>query len=139
MRLSSKILKNVSNVNHYQYEDQAYIFEGQENEFYFQLVDLDKLTYWKDSEVLPDHPLRYMTAEDAEIVVNFSSLFDDDQFDVTATRPFPQDSSIWKVSLTDSQLPRTGNLIFTFTENGKSKRVVVIHAINTTLLEIGGC
>jgi len=139
MRLSAKLLKNVSSVNHFQYEDQAYIVEGSSNEFYFQLVDLDKLTYGKDSEALPDHPLRYMPATGSTIVAEFDSLFEDDQFTINATQPFPQDASIWKVEMTEEQIPKSGNFIFTLTENSKSKRVVVRSAITVELNDVGGC
>ena len=138
MRLSAKILKNVANVNHFEYQDQIEIFEGMENEFYFQLVDLDKVTTEKDSKPLPDHPLRYMS-EDSTLVVEFDSLFDDEQFEVTATQPFLLDSSIWKVVLTEEQTPKTGNMIFRFTENSKTKRASVRNAIRVTLETQGGC
>jgi hypothetical protein len=139
MRLSAKMLKNVANVNHFQYEDQVYILEGSTNEFYFRLVDLNKLTYGKDSESLPDHPLRYIPAVGATIEVEFDSLFDDEKFTVNATQPFPEDRSIWKVQLNDDQLPRTGNFIFTLTEGTNTKRVVVRGAISVELNDVGGC
>lgn len=140
MRLSAKILKNVSNINHFNYADQATIVEGSSNEFHLQLVDLDKLTYDKDSVALPDHPLRYIPATGATLVATFSSLFEDEEFSVSATQPFTDDKSIWKVGLTDEQLPKTGNLILTLTENGNSKKFVVRFAIRTELSDdFGGC
>jgi hypothetical protein len=138
MRLSAKMLKNVANVNHFEYQDQIEIFEGNENEFHFQLVDLDKITTEKDSKALPDHPLRYMS-ENTSLVVEFDSLFDDEKFEVSATQPFALDSSIWKVSLTEEQTPKTGNMTFRFTEDGKTKRVSVRNVIRVTLEDQGGC
>jgi hypothetical protein len=138
MRLSAKILKSVANVNHFGYADQATIVEGSSNEFYLQLVDLDKLTYGKDSEALPDHPLRYMPAAGAALVATFSSLFEDEGFQINASQPFTDDKSIWKVELTDEQLPKTGNLILTLTENGNSRRFVVRFAIRVELNDVGG-
>ena len=139
MRLSAKLLKNVASVNHYQYEDQVTLSEGQENEFYFQVVDLDKLTYGKDSEALPDHPLRIMTEDTASLIVEFDSVFDGESFEVAATKPFSLDSSIWKVSLTEQQLPKTGNFIFRLTVGSKTMRAVVRNSIRVELSDVGGC
>jgi hypothetical protein len=140
MRLSAKILRNVANVNHFGYTDQATIVEGSSNEFHLQLVDLDKLTYGKDSEALPDHPLRYMPAAGATLTATFSSLFEDEEFQISASQPFVDDKSIWRVELTDEQLPKTGNLVLTLVENGNNKRFVVRFAINVELNDnVGGC
>jgi hypothetical protein len=139
MRLSAKMLKNVSSVNHFQYEDQAYLVEGQTNEIYFQLVDLDKLTYGKDSEALPDHPLRYMPASGATLEASFDSLYDEEKFTKSATQPFTQDPSIWKIELTEEELPKTGNFSFVLTEGSSKKKVVVRFAINVQLNDVGGC
>lgn len=138
MRLSAKMIKNVEHVNNFQYTDEVEIQEGNENEFYFQLVDLDKVPLAEDSKVLPDLPLRYMS-EDGSLVVEFDSLFDDETFEVAATQPFALDSSIWKVTLTEDQVPKTGNMVFRFTENSKTKRVSVRNVIRVTLEDLGGC
>lgn len=139
MRLSAKILRNVSNVNSFQYDEQAYLAEGSTNEFYFQLVDLSRLTYGKDSQEYPDHPLRYMPAVGATISAEFDSLYDDEKFAIMATQPFANDTSIWKVSFQPDQLPKTGNFSITLTEGSSVQRFTVKQAITVSLLAVGGC
>jgi hypothetical protein len=139
MRLSAKMLKNALSVNYYQYEDQVNIIEGQDNEFYFQLVNLDLMTYGKDSEALPDHPLRYMPASGATVTASFDSLFDENKFEKSATQPFPQDPSIWKITFAADELPRTGNFSITLNENGSIKKSSIRHAISVHFENSGGC
>jgi len=140
MRLSAKILKNVSGVNHFEYGSTAYISENNVNEIYFQLVDLDKtLDPKNDYSALPNYPLRYMPATGATLSVIFDSLFDDAQFEKAATQPFAQDSSIWKVELAADELPKSGNFIFALTEGSSTKRAVVKGAISVSLEEVGSC
>jgi hypothetical protein len=140
MRLSAKMLKNVSNVNHFEYSTPAYASEGSSNDIYFQLVDMDKPTIpAKDTSALPEYPLRYMPAAGATVNVIFDALLDDIQFEVAASNPFPQDTSIWKVSLTSSQLPRSGNFIFELTEGSNTKTVVVMNGLSVALNEVGSC
>jgi len=139
MRLNAKILKNVANVNSFQYEEQAYLSEGSTNEFYFQLVDLSKLTYGKDSQEFPDHPLRYMPAAGATISAEFDSLEDEMKFSVNATQPFANDTSIWKVTSLSTQLPRSGNFSITLTEGLSIQKATIKQAISTALNDVGGC
>lgn len=139
MRLSAKILKNVANVNSFQYDEQAYLSEGSTNEFYFQLVDLGRLTYGKDSQEFPDHPLRYMPQAGATVSAEFDSLEDDEKFSVNATQPFANDTSIWKISLLPTQLPRSGNFSITLTEGSSVQKATIKQAISTTLNDVGGC
>lgn len=139
MRLSAKMLRNVDGVNSFQYADQNYIYEGQENEIYLQIVDLDKRTKEGDSEALPQHPLRYMPEAGATLKGEFDSLFDDEEFEVVATQPFPQDSSIWKMTLSAEQLPKTGNLTIVLTEGTKVKRSIIRNVITVYLNDVGSC
>jgi len=140
MRLYAKMLKNVSNVNHFEYTATTYVAEGGVNDIYFQLVDLDKVYYpGIDTSTLPNNPLRYMPATGSTIDVIFDSLFDDAQFVKTATQPFAQDASIWKVSLAADEIPSSGNFIFELTESGSVKRVTVKNVMNVSLNEVGSC
>ena len=63
MRLNAKILKNVVNVNQWEYTNQAHVQEGQINEIYLQLVDLDKSMGTDKSLIYPEfrnRPFRVM-------------------------------------------------------------------------------
>src|SRR5690606_26598625 len=101
---------------------------------------LDKKLYpAKDSTALPDCPLRYIPSQTATLEMEFDSLYDDEKFTVNAINPFPEDKSIWKVSMSDEQIPNSGNLIIHLTENGTTKRAVIRSVIYVELSEIGGC
>lgn len=146
MRLTAKILKNVSSVNHWDYANQAYIFEGQINEMYFQIVDLDKTPLIDKSVAFPEFPLRYMpTGAAVSLSVTFPALRNDptdagaEEIVVAASQPFPQDPSIWKLTLSSSQTPKTGNIQITLTEDGAEKTFLSISAIAVEPLKHGGC
>lgn len=140
MRLNAKLLKNVANVNQWQYANQASVQEGQVNEIYIQLVDLDKMPGIDKSSVLPDFPLRYIP-QGAVIAVQatFPSIDDDLEFSVLGTQPFVDDKSIWKFSLSNTQLPKSGNFKVKITEDGVDKFILVKNGISVDLLNIGGC
>lgn len=140
MRLNAKIIKNVSNVNHWEYADSAYVQEGQVNEFYFQLVDLDKIHSAEKSKALPDFPLRYMPQGTVVTVsVTFPDLDPTVQFSAAATQPFADDKSIWKVTLASNQLPNSGAAQITVTEDGVSRSFNLKNAIKVEMQNRGGC
>jgi len=140
MRLSAKMLKNVSNVNHFEYKSPAYVSEGNSNIIYFQIVDLDKpVSPTIDTGTLPNYPLRHMPASGSTVMVIFDSLLDNAQFSIAAVQPFAQDASIWKVTLSSAQLPKSGNFIFELTESGNTYHVVVKGGISVALNEVGSC
>lgn len=140
MRLSAKILKNVANVNTWEYANQASVQEGQANEIYVQLVDLDKVPGSDKSVALPDNPMRYIpqgTTVGAE--ATFPSIDDAQELVIVGTQPFADDKSIWKFSLTSSQLPKSGNFKIKLTEDGVDKYILVKSGISTSLLSVGSC
>jgi len=140
MRINAKIIKNVANVNQWEYASEATVQEGQINEVYIQLVDLDKTHAGEKSINLPDFPLRYMTqAAVFSVSVNFPALDPDNAIDVVATQPFADDKSIWKVTLAANQVPFAGNIVVTLTEDGNTRQFVVRSALKVDLLEVGGC
>lgn len=140
MRINAKMLKNVSGVNHWEYATEAYLQEGQINEFYFQLVDLNKIHPAEKSKAQPDFPLRYISqATVVSATVTFPALDSGDQFDIVATQPFADDKSIWKVTVPSAQVPSSGNIIVTLTEDGATKTFVVKSAIRVELLNVGSC
>ena len=147
MRINAKILKNVANVNNWQYVSQANIQEGQANELYFQLVDLDIIPNNEDQSVsLPASPMRYIPQGTAiSVEITFPALRSEgddagaEQFAVAASQPFSDDGSIWKISLTSSQLPKSGSLTVKLTIDGVDKYFLVNNAISVDLLNVGGC
>ena len=133
MRLNARILKNVANINQWEYSSDAYVQEGQVNEIYFQIIDLDKKI---DSNCY----MRYLsTAASIGVEVTFPSLDDAQVITATATQPFADDKSIWKVSLSSTQLPNSGSIKIKLTEDGSDKYFTVKAAIQVQLLNSGGC
>ena len=127
MRLSAKILKNINNVNSFEYSNQTYLYQSKANEFYFQLVDLDR-------------NIRYLTqASVYTLQCTFSSIDDTQILNINATLPFADDKSIWKVSFTSAQLPKSGGFKITLTEDSIVKYFVIQSVINVQLLNIGDC
>lgn len=140
MRLSAKIIRSVSGVNHWEYATEAFIQEGQVNEIYFQLVDLDKTHYLEKSRSLPDFPLRYIPQGTVvEVEAEFPALIDDEVITIVATQPFLDDKSIWKVTFAEDQVPSSGNFIIRLTEDGATKTFLTRNTLRVELLEVGGC
>ena len=140
MRLNAKMLKNVANVNSWAYANEATIQEGQANEIYFQLVDFDQIPGTSTSTVLPDSPLRYMPQGTViELSASFPSIDSAQEFSVVGTQPFPQDPSIWKVTLLSTQVPKSGNFKIKLMEDGKAKNILAKNAIAVDLLNVGSC
>jgi len=148
MRLNAKVLKNVIDVNHFQWVGQAYIQEGNSNDLYIQLVNLD----WSISETTyqpvgpfqstssVSTPNRYISqAAVISVSAYFDSIDDSEQFSIIGSQPFAGDKSIWKFSLTNVQTPSTGNLKITVTEDSVSKTFIIKQAISVQSLNQGGC
>ena len=141
MRLSAKMLQNVENVNNWKFSNQAFLYEGQENEIYLQLIDIgkDPAVNPKDTP-LPEFPLRYIPqGSSVSLSITFPSIDTEEEFSVSGTQPFADDKSIWKFTLTSDQLPNSGYAKITLTEDGKSRTVNLRNVIYTELLDIGGC
>ena len=142
MRLGAKILKNVVDVNHWQHSNQAHLAEGQANDVYVQLVDLDWSTKAspEQSSAFPQFPIRYIS--DATVVsvkAVFLDIDDDQEFEIIGTQPFSDDKSIYKFELTNEQIPNSGNLLIVVTEDGADKSIVVQNGISVDLINRGGC
>lgn len=140
MRLNAKILKNVANVNTWEYAHQASVQEGQANQIYVQLVDLDKVPGQDKSVALPENPMRYLpqgTVVSAE--AEFPSIDDAEVLTVSGTQPFADDKSIWLFTLSDAQIPKSGNFKIKITEDGLDKYILVKGGVSTNLLNVGDC
>lgn len=128
MRFSVKFLKNVANVNNFDFTDQWIISEGSKQELYFQLINKDK------------DNLRYITQAMTFMVdVIFLDIELNDKIRVFATKPFADDKSIFKITLSENQVPNSGAVEFVLVENGISTKFKVDQAIVVELLEDGGC
>lgn len=128
MKLSAKFLKNVTDVNCFQYVSQWDIAEGSAQSLYFQVIDKHK----EDN--------RYITQATAySIDVSFLSVDDDSIITIAATQPFADDKSIWKVDLTAAQVPNSGAVDFSLTEDAVVSKFKVGQAIVVELLANGSC
>lgn len=129
MKLSAKLLKNVENVNNFQYADQWDIAEGSSYRLYFQLIDTlkDGLRYISQATLI-----------DA-VTVTFLSIDTSTQIVKTAIQPYADDKSIWYIDLAVNEVPNPGAVKFSITEDGSQRQFKVDQAIVVDLLESGGC
>jgi hypothetical protein len=129
MKLSAKFLKNVANINNFQYADQWDIAEGSAQRLYFQIVDKlkDDLRYMSQATVIDS------------VTVTFLSINDDSEIVKTATQAWADDKSIWYIDLAADEVPNSGAVKFSITEDGVTKTFRVAQAIVVDLLEAGGC
>jgi hypothetical protein len=128
MKLSAKFLKNVSNINNFQYVNQWDISEGSANRLYFQIID--KL---KDN-------LRFITqATTYSVSVTFLSIDSNSEITKSATQPFADDKSIWYIDLAANEVPNSGAVKFSITQDSVESKFKVEQAIVVDLLENGGC
>lgn len=131
MRLSAKLLKSVTDVNHFAYANELFVrasdHETEATNLYIQLVDLDQ-----DS-------IRYMPSSPSTLSVLFPALMDEDSVTISATQPFLQDASIWKIPVAAADRMSSGNLIFTLIESGITKRFVVQNALIVENVDQGSC
>ena len=141
MRLNAKMLRNVASVNQFEYANQAYLAEGQVNEIYIQLVDLLKQPAIDKSLALPDRPLRYMPQYTTSIAVEatFPSVDDNTTYAIAGTQPFADDKSIWKFTLSSSQIPASGSFIIKITLDGADQSFLVNNAITVESTNVGAC
>lgn len=129
MKLSVKFLKNVANINSFQYADQWNISEGSEHTLYFQFIDKLK------------EDLRYISQATSidEVTVTFLNIDEASEIIKTATQPFADDKSIWMITLAADEVPNPGAVKVSITEDGSEKRFRVEQAISVDLLDVGSC
>lgn len=131
MRLSAKTLKNVDSLNSWQYSENWIVrqfgMSGEATTLYFQLIDLER------------DNIRHIPSNLATASVTFSNLNDELVIIKTAQMAFADDRSIWKIDLTDADLPASGNVIFSLTDNGKTYRFNITNGLSVELVNAGGC
>lgn len=128
MQLSTVFLQRVVNVNSWATQTQWSATEGNVNTLYFQIVDLE------------EGGIRYLTQATAySVSAIFPSICDDMQYTIVATQPFADDKSIWKVILTNLQVPHSGNVQFSITEDTVTTYWFALNGIRVNSKNPGGC
>lgn len=119
MRLSARILNNVSGVNAFDYAEAAEFTEGDAPTIYLQLIDLSQD---KAEKGFVPAGRRYCPASGATLSVVLDNIDDSRKLTKIATQPYPtQDPSIWSVTLLSTDKIRgTANLKLTLTESSKT-------------------
>jgi hypothetical protein len=129
MKLSIKFLKNVANVNTYQYVSQWNISEGSSHTLYFQFVDKlkDDLRYLSQATVINSVKVTFLNIDEAS------------EIEKTAVQAFSDDKSIWRITLDSDEVPNSGAIKVAITEDGQEKKFRVEQAIVVELLDAGSC
>lgn len=129
MKLSVKFLKNVANVNTFQYTPQWNISEGSANTLYFQFIDKlkDDLRYMSQADVIDEVTVTFLNIDEASEIIKI------------ATQVFPDDKSIWSITLGSDEVPNSGAAKFSITEDGQERKFRVEQAISVDLLDAGSC
>lgn len=116
MRLSGRVLLNVSSVNSFTYGTEVQASVGDAVDVYVQLVDLDQLP---QNQAWQPFGLRYCPLTGATMTVDVQNLDDAKAFTRAATQPFTGDTSIWKLSLLATDpVKGTVSLRFRLNESG---------------------
>lgn len=142
MRLGAKVVKNYANINNFSYANQWEIRSAEANSLYFQLVDLDMV------DCSSKQPLRYIPTPAGNpspppaaptVSVTFPSIDDANQLTIAAVQVDTQDGSLWRVDLTNLQIPSSGNVVFTVTDNGVTRKFSMLNFLTVENPGNDGC
>ena len=128
MLLSARMLNDVAGVNSYEMVQDVAWTQGDTIDVYLQLIDasLDKA----EAGFYPSGR-RYMPAASSSLVVSINSIDSTKTYAKTATQPFSQDPSIWKISIASTdQIVGSRDLLLTLTEGSKVTKGRVKSAIS---------
>lgn len=115
MRLSARMLDNVSSVNSFAYVDQVEFTEGDATRVYFQLIDV---TQDKGAQGFKPAGRRYMPAAGATLSVTLENIDDDKAITRAASQYSALDPSIWYVTIMATDVIRgTVNLALALTQS----------------------
>lgn len=118
MKLSARILENVTGVNAFSYANQASFTEGDTPTIYFQLIDMSQDR--ADAGFVPAGR-RYMPANGTTLMVTLDHIDAARKTVRAATQPFLTDPSIWALTLLSTdKLRGTINMKLVLTEAGKT-------------------
>jgi len=132
MRLGIRVITNYQNINSFTFAQEWLIRSGDTKTLYFQLVDLDT----------PDQ-IRYMLPSGSSVTVYFPSV-GADSLEKIAVQADVLDSSIWGVSIIDTDQLSSGSVYFDVVINGVSNEFAVSQVLNIELngangANWGGC
>ena len=96
MKLAIRPLIDVCSVNDFIYGTRIEGTRGDASDFYFQLIDLEK-NLGQHGHNPPG--LRFIPGDNSMVTVNVWNIDSSKRFARQASAPFPQDTSIWKISL----------------------------------------
>jgi hypothetical protein len=116
MLLSVRVLKDVASVNSWEPDDQVTWTEGDVVDIYFQLIDASL-----DTSNQGFHPSgrRYMPVAGATLSCVLENIDDAKVLTRSATQPFAQDPSIWKLQvLATDKVRGSPQMRITLTETG---------------------
>lgn len=124
MLLSARTLKDVANVNSFEYAQQFSWTEGDALTVYFQLIDAALDTA---HEGFDPAGRRYMPPATTTLQVKFENIDDARTVTRMATQPFPEDASIWAVQiLATDRLRGTPQMRLTMVEPGPKTTTGVV-------------
>lgn len=139
MRLSANLIVNFANINQFSYENQWQIRLGDPNTLYFQIVDLDQNinnTNGSNGQNLngPTSSLRYMVGcgisnQPFSVQVKFCSIDDTKALTVQAIQVDDCDSSVWSVTLAQTQVVNSGNIYISVTEGTLTRTFRLMNAL----------
>lgn len=127
MLLSARPLNDVANVNSFEYADAVSWTEGDQVTLYLQLIDASL-----DTDTRGFYPAgrRYMPPATSTLSVQIQNIDSSKVITRTATQPFPEDASIWSVTVLSTDLIHgSPQLLLTLTEPSKTIRGLVKNAV----------
>lgn len=115
MQLTLRLLDDVQNVNSWEPVTELNVTSGDPQTVYVQLINAARHRCGYENEA----PMRYMPAVGATMSLIFDNIDAAKKVTKTASQPFSNDTSIWKVDLTaqeTAKLAGTVAIVSTLTE-----------------------
>jgi hypothetical protein len=123
MILSARFLNDVNNINSFQTVEVGQFTEGDSASVFFQLIDS---TLDLANKGFNPPGRRFIPATGATLQVIVDSIDDSKKITRSATNPFPDDRSIWKLDfLASDKISGTANFQLVLTEGSAVRRGVV--------------
>lgn len=137
MLLSARVLNDVANVNSFEFADQLSWTEGDSVTLTLQLIDASL-----DVDMKGFYPSgrRYMPPALSSLSVQLQNIDNSKAITRIAVQPFPEDASIWQVTILSSDLIRgTPQMLLTLTEPTRSLRGLVKNSLRVHSMSNTGC
>jgi len=126
MRLGIRVITNYQNINSFTFAQEWMIRSGDTKTLYFQLVDLDSIDQ-----------IRYMLPSGSSVTVSFPTV-GGVALEKVATQTDVLDSSIWGVSILDTDQLSSGSVYFEVVINGVSNTFAASQVLNIELNGVNG-